>query len=204
MNVSIVRFIINRSTWRGRAWPRNESSTDSENYHLVDLGLLSCASCDGRSERGTSAKVVILERPVFGTVHSGQINCLRPGRPAKGDQQKPSRTTKRPDMSSTTASQEELKSHRVPLAWRDQCSAYVVTAYSYAVSPNPLLAGHDHIIHVCLSNRPDGSYAHSLLLPLNVCRKDKYYLPWECENERHAYEKCVFVLLVFLLVLPDG
>ncbi|KAH9172174.1 NADH-ubiquinone oxidoreductase B18 subunit-domain-containing protein [Lactarius sanguifluus] len=55
--------------------------------------------------------------------------------------------------SSTTASQEELKAHRVPLAWRDQCSA--------------------------------------LLLPLNVCRKDKYYLPWECENERHAYEKCV-------------
>ncbi|KAI0270348.1 NADH-ubiquinone oxidoreductase B18 subunit-domain-containing protein [Russula aff. rugulosa BPL654] len=53
-------------------------------------------------------------------------------------------------MSSTTASQEELKAHRVPLAWRDQCSA--------------------------------------LLLPLNVCRKEKYYLPWECENERHAYE----------------
>lgn len=49
-------------------------------------------------------------------------------------------------MSSTTASQEELKAHRVPLAWRDQCSAYVVTVYSYAVSPNLLLAGHDHII----------------------------------------------------------
>lgn len=28
-----------------------------------------------------------------------------------------------------------------------------------------------------------------LLIPLNVCRKDKLYLPWECENERHAYEK---------------
>ncbi|KAI9452987.1 NADH-ubiquinone oxidoreductase B18 subunit-domain-containing protein [Russula earlei] len=55
--------------------------------------------------------------------------------------------------SSTTASQEELKAHRVPLAWRDQCSA--------------------------------------LLLPLNVCRKENYYLPWECENERHAYEKHV-------------
>ena len=33
--------------------------------------------------------------------------------------------------------------------------------------------------------------AGRLLIPLNVCRKDKYYLPWECENERHAYEKCV-------------
>ncbi|KAH8105413.1 NADH-ubiquinone oxidoreductase B18 subunit-domain-containing protein [Cristinia sonorae] len=32
----------------------------------------------------------------------------------------------------------------------------------------------------------------SLLLPLNVCRKDKFYLPWECENERHAYEKCQY------------
>lgn len=31
--------------------------------------------------------------------------------------------------------------------------------------------------------------APSLLIPLNVCRKDKYYLPWECENEKHAYEK---------------
>ncbi|KAL7281940.1 LOW QUALITY PROTEIN: hypothetical protein ACG7TL_003407 [Trametes sanguinea] len=27
-----------------------------------------------------------------------------------------------------------------------------------------------------------------LLIPLNVCRKEKMYLPWECENERHAYE----------------
>ncbi|KZT21254.1 hypothetical protein NEOLEDRAFT_1244693 [Neolentinus lepideus HHB14362 ss-1] len=52
----------------------------------------------------------------------------------------------------TTASQEELKAHKVPLGWRDQCSA--------------------------------------LLIPLNVCRKDKYYLPWECGHERHAYEKC--------------
>ncbi|CCL99005.1 uncharacterized protein FIBRA_01013 [Fibroporia radiculosa] len=56
--------------------------------------------------------------------------------------------------SSTTASQTELKDAKVPLAWRDQCSA--------------------------------------LLLPLNVCRKEKYYLPWECENERHAYEKCQY------------
>lgn len=31
--------------------------------------------------------------------------------------------------------------------------------------------------------------APRLLIPLNVCRKDKLYLPWECENERHAYEK---------------
>ena len=30
-----------------------------------------------------------------------------------------------------------------------------------------------------------------LLIPLNVCRKGTLYMPWECENERHAYEKCV-------------
>lgn len=43
-------------------------------------------------------------------------------------------------------------------------------------------------------------YVYSLLLPLNVCRKDKYYLPWECENERHAYEKYVssFLSVVYL------
>ncbi|KAI1792503.1 B18 subunit of NADH:ubiquinone oxidoreductase [Ganoderma leucocontextum] len=56
--------------------------------------------------------------------------------------------------SSTTASQSELRAAKVPLGWRDQCSA--------------------------------------LLIPLNVCRKDKLYLPWECENERHAYEKCQY------------
>ena len=43
--------------------------------------------------------------------------------------------------------------------------------------------------------------ACSLLLPLNVCRKDKYYLPWECENERHAYEKCVCIVESFLFPL---
>ncbi|EKM59018.1 uncharacterized protein PHACADRAFT_136185 [Phanerochaete carnosa HHB-10118-sp] len=57
--------------------------------------------------------------------------------------------------SSTTASQEELKDAKVPLGWRDRCSA--------------------------------------LLIPLNVCRREKSYLPWECEDQKHAYEKCVCV-----------
>ncbi len=113
-------------------------------------------------------------------------------------EQRSSRTNRSLDMTSTTASQEELKAHRIPLAWRDQCSAYVVTFYLYAVS----LTWHRHVstsFHVSsLSNRPDRPNdgvprfcTHSLLLPLNVCRKEKYYLPWECENERHAYEKYV-------------
>ncbi|KAH7930338.1 hypothetical protein BV22DRAFT_1055291 [Leucogyrophana mollusca] len=56
--------------------------------------------------------------------------------------------------SSQTASQEELKAAKVPVAWRDQCSA--------------------------------------LLIPLNTCRRQTYYMPWECNDERHTYEKCQY------------
>ncbi|KAI9680673.1 MAG: hypothetical protein M1817_004113 [Caeruleum heppii] len=35
------------------------------------------------------------------------------------------------------------------------------------------------------------SCAH-LLIPLNRCRFEEYYLPWKCENERHSYEKCQY------------
>ncbi|QKX56996.1 uncharacterized protein TRUGW13939_04104 [Talaromyces rugulosus] len=35
------------------------------------------------------------------------------------------------------------------------------------------------------------SCAH-LLIPLNRCRRDEYYLPWKCETERHIYEKCQY------------
>ncbi|OJD27832.1 hypothetical protein ACJ73_00766 [Blastomyces percursus] len=35
------------------------------------------------------------------------------------------------------------------------------------------------------------SCAH-LLIPLNRCRYEEYYLPWKCENERHSYEKCQY------------
>ncbi|KAL7778181.1 hypothetical protein CFE70_004858 [Pyrenophora teres f. teres 0-1] len=35
------------------------------------------------------------------------------------------------------------------------------------------------------------SCAH-LLIPLNRCRVEEYYLPWKCENERHSYEKCQY------------
>ncbi|KAL8966787.1 MAG: hypothetical protein Q9183_003209 [Haloplaca sp. 2 TL-2023] len=36
------------------------------------------------------------------------------------------------------------------------------------------------------------SCAH-LLIPLNRCRFETYYLPWKCEDERHSYEKCQYV-----------
>ncbi|KAL8903232.1 MAG: hypothetical protein Q9207_004066 [Kuettlingeria erythrocarpa] len=35
------------------------------------------------------------------------------------------------------------------------------------------------------------SCAH-LLIPLNRCRVNEYYLPWKCEDERHSYEKCQY------------
>ncbi|KAF2122801.1 NADH-ubiquinone oxidoreductase B18 subunit-domain-containing protein [Lophiotrema nucula] len=35
------------------------------------------------------------------------------------------------------------------------------------------------------------SCAH-LLIPLNRCRQEEWYLPWKCEDERHSYEKCQY------------
>ncbi|CZT16615.1 probable NADH-ubiquinone oxidoreductase B18 subunit [Ramularia collo-cygni] len=31
-----------------------------------------------------------------------------------------------------------------------------------------------------------------LLIPLNKCRMDNYYLTWRCQDERHSYEKCQY------------
>ncbi|KAL7925990.1 NADH-ubiquinone oxidoreductase B18 subunit domain-containing protein [Trichoderma austrokoningii] len=36
------------------------------------------------------------------------------------------------------------------------------------------------------------SCAH-LLIPLNKCRRDTWYAPWKCTDERHSYEKCQYV-----------
>ncbi|OAA65848.1 NADH-ubiquinone oxidoreductase b18 [Niveomyces insectorum RCEF 264] len=33
----------------------------------------------------------------------------------------------------------------------------------------------------------------NLLIPLNRCRFETYYLPWKCETERHSYEKCQYL-----------
>ncbi|KAK4546741.1 hypothetical protein LTR36_001473 [Oleoguttula mirabilis] len=35
------------------------------------------------------------------------------------------------------------------------------------------------------------SCAH-LLIPLNKCRYDNYYMAWRCMDERHGYEKCQY------------
>ena len=39
-------------------------------------------------------------------------------------------------------------------------------------------------------------YCAHLLIPLNKCRIDKFYLPWNCEMERHGYEKCEYELFM--------
>lgn len=35
-----------------------------------------------------------------------------------------------------------------------------------------------------------------LLIPLNKCRLQEFYLPWKCVDERHAYEKCEYYLFL--------
>jgi NADH dehydrogenase (ubiquinone) 1 beta subcomplex subunit 7 len=36
-------------------------------------------------------------------------------------------------------------------------------------------------------------YCAHLLIPLNECRRANFFLPWKCEHERHAYEKCQYL-----------
>jgi NADH dehydrogenase (ubiquinone) 1 beta subcomplex subunit 7 len=31
-----------------------------------------------------------------------------------------------------------------------------------------------------------------LLIPLNKCRRQTFYMPYECSHERHEYEKCQY------------
>ena len=35
-------------------------------------------------------------------------------------------------------------------------------------------------------------YCAHLLIPLNKCRRDSFYLPWKCGDLRHEYEKCQY------------
>ena len=31
-----------------------------------------------------------------------------------------------------------------------------------------------------------------LLIPLNQCRRNTFWMPWKCGHERHAYEMCQY------------
>ena len=85
--------------------------------------------------------------------------------------------------SSMTATQEELKANRVPLAWRDSCSAYVFWSDCFSTS----LTSNSQFLML------RGLSSFSLLIPLNVCRKKMMYKVWECDHERHIYEKWVYI-----------
>ncbi|KAH7343972.1 NADH-ubiquinone oxidoreductase B18 subunit-domain-containing protein [Rhizoctonia solani] len=75
-------------------------------------------------------------------------------------------------MASTIASQQEAAKARIPLAYRDQCSALVPFTES--------------IIKLSLTDW------FRLLIPLNKCRRQGNYMQWNCEHERHEYEKCQY------------
>lgn len=44
-----------------------------------------------------------------------------------------------------------------------------------------------------------------VLIPLNECRRKSFFLPWKCEDERLAYEKCQYVAYKARLInKPEG
>jgi hypothetical protein len=36
-------------------------------------------------------------------------------------------------------------------------------------------------------------YCAHMLIPLNACRRENWYMPFKCSHERHAYEKCQYI-----------
>ncbi|ELU37773.1 NADH-ubiquinone oxidoreductase b18 subunit (NDUFB7) domain-containing protein [Rhizoctonia solani AG-1 IA] len=66
-------------------------------------------------------------------------------------------------MASTIASQGEAAKARLPLAYRDQCSALVLSGIN--------------IVKPSLTDWP------RLLIPLNKCRRQGNYMQWNCEHE---------------------
>ncbi|CCA67904.1 hypothetical protein PIIN_01775 [Serendipita indica DSM 11827] len=35
-------------------------------------------------------------------------------------------------------------------------------------------------------------HCSALLIPLNMCRRENKFVPWQCDHERHEYEKCQY------------
>ncbi|KAJ1513703.1 NADH dehydrogenase 1 beta subcomplex subunit 7 ndufb7 [Coelomomyces lativittatus] len=40
------------------------------------------------------------------------------------------------------------------------------------------------------------NFCAHLWVPLQKCRVDEYFLPFRCKKERHAYEECLYALMV--------
>lgn len=47
-------------------------------------------------------------------------------------------------------------------------------------------------------------YCAHLLIPLNKCRHETFYLPWKCGHERHTYEKCQYVECVMPVAVGEA
>lgn len=35
-------------------------------------------------------------------------------------------------------------------------------------------------------------YCAHLFIPLTICKKDNYYVPWKCKKEQHLWDDCQF------------
>jgi NADH dehydrogenase (ubiquinone) 1 beta subcomplex subunit 7 len=62
-------------------------------------------------------------------------------------------------------------------------------------SSKPMIASQEEMVENRVPIPYRDQCAH-LLIPLNKCRVTEFYLPWKCENERHAYEKCEYELVM--------
>ena len=47
-------------------------------------------------------------------------------------------------------------------------------------------------------------FCSGLLIPLNKCRQENYYMPWTCKHEKHEYEKCQYFQYKSRLLKPDS
>jgi len=57
------------------------------------------------------------------------------------------------------------------------------------------MSGHAASKEACEAAQVDPAWrdaCSALLIPLNACRRKNFFLPWRCEHERHAYEKCQY------------
>ncbi|KAK9814839.1 hypothetical protein WJX72_012445 [[Myrmecia] bisecta] len=59
------------------------------------------------------------------------------------------------------------------------------------VSPPEMIATQEEMRNARL-DLPSRDFCAHLLIPLNECRRKELYLPWKCQHERHAYEKCEY------------
>ncbi|KAG0459095.1 hypothetical protein HPP92_022223 [Vanilla planifolia] len=62
-------------------------------------------------------------------------------------------------------------------------------------SSKPMIATQEEMVEARVPLAYRDQCAH-LLIPLNKCRVKEFYLPWKCEQERHAYEKCEYELVM--------